>query len=391
MIPLISPPSWITDFVDTLSLSYHQTMHMARYATGLIVSKSKTVADMSSLFLDAPSSRAMNHFINGYEWSESEANSQRLAELQKHNETAWNRNGLGIIDDTIIEKAGKHIPGAGKFFDHAKERYVWGHNMITLHYADKKTDYPIDYRLYLKQNAAEEEEFKTKIQLAKDIVNYGITQGLPVLTYVFDSWYMCNELTGFIESHNKFWIGSCKSSLLVRGTSDRLLSIAEYHASLPREKFKEMEVNGKKLLVYTKNVYFKSLERTVRIIISEHGKDTLYLATNRKDHAWKILSAYMWRSKIEGFYKDAKQHLGLGRYQFRDTDAIKKHWSIVFLVHSLLRLGASESILGKTVFRSTIGKSAKRVCIKAIEQLLYYAMGGGRSVADITKLMMGRV
>ncbi|MFQ6010536.1 MAG: IS701 family transposase [Candidatus Aenigmatarchaeota archaeon] len=392
MIPIISPPSWITDFVSVLPLSYHQIKHMTRYATGLIVSRTKTVAGMSSLFLSAPSSRAMNYFIKEYEWNSSDANSQRLAELQNHNETRWNRNGIGIIDDTIIEKTGKHIPGIGKYFDHAKGRYVYGHNLVSLHYADRKTNYPIDYRLYVKKDdVTKEQEFKTKIQFAKELVEDGISMGMPVLTYVFDSWYTCNEFTEFIESFGKFWIGSCESSLLVRVSGGRFVSIAKYDASIPKKKFREFVVNGKKLFVYTKLVYFNSLGRKARLIISKHGKDTLYLATNRKDHAKRILAAYMWRGKIDAFYRDTKQHLGLGRYQFRDIGAIKKHWHIVFLSHSLLRLGATESVLGRVVLASTIGKSLRRTCIELIEQLLYYALGGSRNVADIIKLMMGRV
>lgn len=365
---------------------------MVRYATGLIVSRNKTVADMSSLFANGPSSRAMNYFIKEYEWSNSKANTDRLAELQNHNETRWNRNGIAVIDDTIIEKTGKHMPGVGKFYDHAKDRYVHGHNIVSLHYADKKTNYPIDYRLYLKKgDTAEEEEFKTKIQFAKELVKHGIGAGLPALTYIFDSWYMCNEFTEFIESFEKFWIGACKSDLLVRVSGDRFVSITEYDASVPKEKFRKFVVNGKKLFIYSKLVYFNSLGRKARIIISKERKDTLYLATNRKDHAAKILAAYMWRSKIETFYKDAKQHLGLGRYQFRDINAIKRHWHMVFLSHSLLRLGASESVLGKLVLASSIGKSMRRTCLELIEQLLYYALEGGRNVADIISMMMRRV
>lgn len=143
MIPIISPPSWITTFVGCLQLSYHNTKHLARYATGLIASRNKTVADISSLFLNSPSSKAMNLFMKEYEWDSKEMNIQRIRELQNHNETVWNRNGICILDDTIIKKTGKHMPGVGKFFDHAKERYVMGHNIVTLHYADKKTTYPL--------------------------------------------------------------------------------------------------------------------------------------------------------------------------------------------------------------------------------------------------------
>lgn len=391
MIPIVSPPSWINTFVGCLELSYHQTRHMARYATGLIASRNKTVADISSLFINAPSSKAMNLFMKEYDWDGREINTKRISELQNHNETAWNRNGICILDDTIIEKSGKHIPGVGKFFDHAKDRFVTGHNLVTLHYADKKTTYPIDFRLYLKEDATEEEEFKTKIEFAKELIRYDVNIGSPVMTYVFDAWYTCNQLTAFVESLERFWIGRCKCDLLVRVDGGKFIRLDEYESSLPKEKFMSLNISGKKLRVFTKTVYLKSLERRVRLVISRKGKDVLYLATNRKDHATRILTAYMWRSKIEQFYKDAKQHLGLGRYQFRDLDAIKRHWYIVFLTHSLLRLSASESMLGKLVLASSIGKSSRKVCLELIEQLMYFAIEGGKDVNEIMEFMSKRI
>jgi len=70
----------------------------------------------------------------------------------------------------------------------------------------------------------------------------------------------------------------------------------------------------------------------------------------------------MLRWKIENFHKDAKQHLGLGKVQVRNIEGIKKHWYLVFLAHSLLRLGVSESSFGRTLIRS-IGKRAKSVYV----------------------------
>jgi hypothetical protein len=334
---------------------------------------------MNCQFMDGLSNKSMNRFMTEYQWDGAEFNTERLNELQKHNETRWGAQGVGIIDDTILEKTGEKIPFAGWFYDHAKERCVFGQNIISLHYADHKTNYAVDFRLYEKKE--DSDEFKTKIELARELIDYGLGIGMPALTWIFDSWYMCNELTRFIESKKRFWIGSCKSDLLVR-VKGEFTSIREYADSLAEDDFHEFEIDGKKLLVKTKKLFFKSLEREVRLIICRDGEDVLYLATNRYDYAPKVISAYLKRGKIDAFYRDAKQNLGFDRCQLRNIEGIKRHWHLVFFAHSLLKLGASESMLGDAILRSTIGMGVRRTCMELVENLLHAALRGGGEVME---------
>jgi integrase len=113
-------------------------------------------------------------------------NGERLAELQKHNETRWGKEGVAIFDDTIVERTGKEIELASVFYDHTRGCFVRGHNIVTLHYADRKTSYPVDYRLYVPKGQAS--EFKTEIRLVTELVDDTLDMGLPAQTFVFDCW-----------------------------------------------------------------------------------------------------------------------------------------------------------------------------------------------------------
>lgn len=382
MIPVISPLSWVTDFTNRLPLSYHQSKHMARYVTGLITSRSKTIASMNSLFTDNLSSKSMNRFLNETTW---DINAQRVQELQKHNETRWSKHGIAIFDDTLIHKTGKHIPHVYKFYDHTEHRYVDAQCITTLHYADRKTNYALDYRLYVKKG---EPGFKTKIVLAIELLKEAIDIGLPAPTIVFDSWYLCDEMVRFIESQERFFIGACKSSLLVRWAGKQYISLGEYVKNIT--KYREFEVNGKKLLVYTKKVHFKSIG-DARIVVSKRGKDIICLATNRNDHATKIIADYMLRWKIEDFYKDAKQHLGLEKCQVRNLEGIKRHWDLVFLAHSVLKLVVAESIFGKPLVRSSIGQKVKRSCLELLEKFAVWVLESKKSVEEVMCMLQERL
>lgn len=93
----------------------------------------------------------MNRFLTESGWDAEQVNRERIMELQKHNETRWSKAGIAIIDDTLIHKTGKLMPHAYKFYSHADKRFVNSQCIVTLHYADKKTSYALDYRQDVKR------------------------------------------------------------------------------------------------------------------------------------------------------------------------------------------------------------------------------------------------
>jgi hypothetical protein len=129
----------------------------------------------------------------------------------------------------------------------------------------------------------------------------------------------------------------------------------------------------------------------VIVSIADNGKDRIYLLTNRSDHVKKIIADYMLRWKIENFHKDAKQHLGLGKVRVRNIEGIKKHWYLVFLAHSLLRLGVSESSFGRTLIRN-IGRRAKSVCLELLEDFISWIVSSGNQnkVHEIMEVFLYR-
>ncbi len=65
-------------------------------------------------------------------------------------------------------------------------------------------------------------------------------------------------------------------------------------------------------------------------------KFALFLSTDLDLETVEILKTYAKRWSIEMFFKDAKQHLGLGQEQNRDFDALIAHHSFVLIRYQLL-------------------------------------------------------
>lgn len=323
MIPVLEIPSFVTDFVNGIGgLTYRTMTQMPRYVTGLMVSRNKTITGIRENFAGGRSSRSINRFLLDSSWNNKKVNEERVAELQRQNETRWSMKGVGIIDDSLVEKTGKLIPFSGTFYGHCEKRYVHAINMVSMQYADRKVNYPVDFRIYEKeQNVTDEEAFATKIELAIQLITDAVkVHRMPVKTFIFDSWYMSRKMTDGIEALCREWIGACKSNLLVKYKGN-FMPLETYANQVPENLFMETEIKGKKYHVFTKTLFMKSLDKNIRIIISRDEKgDMVYLATNRRDFVVKVVAAYMLRWKIEQFYKDAKEHLGLDGCQVRDLE-----------------------------------------------------------------------
>ena len=104
------------------------------------------------------------------------------------------------------------------------------------------------------------------------------------------------------------------------------------------------------------------------------------LLSNRTDwSAKKILATYLQRWPIETFYQDSKGHLGLDKYRMRSTEAIQKHWCLVFVAYSILHLACLPSSLmsgsGKLLSQpiKTIGSICRQQGQKLIEELILLA------------------
>jgi SRSO17 transposase len=352
----------ITDFLsctDPLdefdSLSYHQTHHAKSYVTGLAAGRSKTVTGIAREVLPAGSDRALNKFLTEYEWDEDQLNHERLEELQKHGETRWSQDGYIVIDDSVLQRTGKDLPGAGKFYDHKEGEPVLGQDLVYAFYTDDKTSYPLVFRQYEKSES--QDEHKSKYDLAREIITELEEEvGVAADTYLFDSWFAHDSgLIEHVESYGKDWLGPLRSNRKVTYANEELrVDALEEHINK-----EEREIDGKTYKIWTKTLPVSKLGE-VRLVIAEKVTDedeenpVKYLATNKIDApSSHIIRSYSYRWRIETFFEDSKQDLGLGDCEVRDSDGASRHWHLQMLTYSLLRLGPESSVSERLVSKAS--------------------------------------
>jgi hypothetical protein len=62
--------------------------------------------------------------------------------------TRMKPKGVFSIDDTLLSHVGQEFEKIAKLWDHVSRTYVWAHNLVTLHYSDDQTDYPVMFQLW---------------------------------------------------------------------------------------------------------------------------------------------------------------------------------------------------------------------------------------------------
>ncbi|MDB2293826.1 IS701 family transposase [Halorubrum ezzemoulense] len=350
MMPITDFLSCTRVFDEFESLSSAQRHHAKTYATGLVAASNKTVAGISREVLPAGDKRALNKFLTEYDWDEQQFNHERLEELQKHGETRWSKDGYIILDDTITHKAGDEVPGVGHFYDHAEGDTVWGQDLIYAFYADNKTAYPLTFRLYEKQDD-NDQDHDTKYDLAREIVTELEDEvGVPADTYLFDSWFAHDSgLPELIESSDKDWIGPLRSNRQVTygGEEIRVDALTE------RIDTVERDVEDETYHIWTKKFPVSQLG-DVKLVLAEKETDeedeenpVKYLVTNKIDAPTEhIIRSYGMRWRIETFFEDSKQDLGLGDCEIQTNEGASRHWHLLMAAYSLVRLDPESSALG---------------------------------------------
>jgi hypothetical protein len=200
------------------------------------------------------------------------------------------------------------------------------------------------------------QQFRTKIDLAIELVESAIRHKVPFGVLLFDGWYLSEELVAAAQRRRKDWISILKknrnletNSFVLKDAEGKPIQLQGPHISvedlvplIPPTAFREVKVDDKSYWTFTFTVRIPKLGK-VRLVISYENAELTgtyaVLVTNRVDwSAQRIIATYLQRWPIETFYQDGKEHLGLDEYLMRNAKAIGKHWCLVFVAYSFLHL-----------------------------------------------------
>ncbi len=292
---------------------------------------------------------------------------QLIRKVQNNSELDNSNPRCLIIDDTDLPKTGRHIELIGKIFSHVTHTSNFGFKGLFMGYHDGKSFFSLDFSLHgekgknqnkpfgltpaqskkrysKKRNKSSKgsertnDFFLTKIESMINMIRLAISKGVRFDYVLTDSWFTCFELVKFIVSRRIkcHFIGMIKMGKTRYNAFGKCLTSKEIIDLLRRKK---MTKRSKLLGYYYAEtiVDFKGVQ--IKLFFcksSKKGNWNGMMTTNTEltfEQAYKI---YSTRWSVEVFFKECKQHLGLGKCQAQDFDAQIAATTLCMLQYNLL-------------------------------------------------------
>ena len=392
--------------------------YFQRYLSGLLLSENKTVVAINRLFVIEPRNQSsFNRFLNRQNFDLMDLEKRNIDFMQESPATAFKPEvggGVLSIDDTLLSHYGKHIENIYNLWDHVYNHYTLAHNLVSLHYSDNKTDYPIQhtlwnppdwdlvaqtmrdmslfindqkwekrkeevkkwyeymhdrYKAYQYKRPELQKVYKTKLLIGLDMLRRFQERypniDLPV---ALDSGYTSADACQIIDKELKMaYVGSLTGTQIVILEKDKRLSLTQFKEQLVQAhqsgdiQFVKTTIHYKKV---TKSYYaycgthrINGYEQKQRLVIAfgyEDFRDAPWFTISNRLHwhASGILRIRRHRWPIETFHQEGKDE-GLDKYQLRHFTAIRTHVAFVSVAYTMLKRAIHDDEL-LSVFRQRI-------------------------------------
>jgi hypothetical protein len=404
MFPLVEIPELVRHYAPFFQgvFSAEAFVEFERYISGLIVSENKTVEGINRLFVvESRNQSSLNRLLTESPFALEMLNQGRLNVLDSLPGTRMKAKGVLSADDTLLTHYGQDFEQIAKLFDHVTGTYVWAHDLVTLHYSDDETDYPVLFQLWkpvelekleaglraaqvplkASKEALKESEprkwrgyllgvwqrqqkkhphlqelYESKLIILQNLLAQWVAAHpewkLPV---TFDNWFTQPAFCHFLDQTLKMaYVGTLAETdkLNLQAGQETLKDFA---AHLKQEHLNALQQAGKAIF-HKITIPFKGDHETYYSYCHTHrihtfGKQRLVINYRQADLAdnptFFISNRLIWQAagitRIRRHrwpvevYHEEGKAEGLDQYQLRQFDAIQRHVAMVAVVYSLLR------------------------------------------------------
>ena len=404
---IVSFPSIVKKYADYYKsfFSAEGFTHFKKALLGMMISDNKTLEAINRLYVIEPRNQtSFNRFFNRQNFDLEQLNQGRLEMLQQNEQTRLKtdpkQGGVLIIDNTLLKHYGKCFDNIYNQYDYVHKCYRWCHDLVTLHYNDNHTDYPVFYQLWdppdweavaqflikkgftINQDKWDKREqesqkwlnyiraryragrkkypdlvqiYKTKIHVAEDLLRKFSQQypqlNYPVLLdYGFTSAEFCKIIT---QEFKKDYVGGLRADRRIIQAGGEEKPLGDFVEQLREQHFDPTKkavfpkvgftYKGKKQYYYAyhANHRIKGFEKKQRLVIAYDNEELsgspYYMITNRLNwYPSHILGLRRQRWPVETYHQEGKAE-GLDKYQVRNLKAIQSYIALVVITYSILK------------------------------------------------------
>jgi hypothetical protein len=388
--PVEPAPGPLEDYAvcfDDLFTSRAQREGFRRYLEGLLVAdeRNKTLTALANtepvVGAQRKEAQSLQWFLTESGWDPEMVNRRRMELMLEELGTSPNGSGALVIDETGDRKDGKATAHVGIQYLGGIGKTENGVVSVSSVYADERLYYPLEVEPYTPAHHFEggkaDPEFRTKPQIALELVEQAVEMEIPFRAVVADILYGEHlEFRRGLENEGIPYVLAVKPShgwyLVTGGGRETVRQVIEEYTwdgeddpgewvALERS-FRDGHSETWWALEPTRWPFEAGRQRRLVVATTEPATlpelTTFYLFTNlsapegERDAGDSELPAadlaeitrlYALRGWIEQSYKQVKNALGWAHYQVRKDLSIRRHWQLVCCAFSFCWWACVES------------------------------------------------
>jgi len=240
-----------------------------------------------------------------------------------------------IIDAVIVPKpASKTLAWAKGLWCPSERRYVHAINIVVLLASWGPLRIPLGFRLWCPKECAPQQQYRTKLDLAVDLVGEAMGDRVSCRYVVFDSWYTARPLTSYLEMHGLIWHGAIAANheVVWQGQQQRVDALGRHLHDWQARRIGYPVASG---AIYSRRL---GQVRLTRVRVGQPQRPHLYLVTNQRtctpSQAWQCKRS---RWPVEELFREEKQLVKLAGCQSPRVEAQKAHIALVLVAWVVLQ------------------------------------------------------
>jgi len=330
----------------------------------------------------------LQYFFSESDWDTKKLNDIRLKILQGQRTTKANKGGVLAIDDTACPKPhAEKTEGAQVQYCGCLGREENANVAVASCFVSNSKHFPVDFKSYLPITTPNPKNFKSKLDLAKELITDAVNKKIPFSSVVVDAWYTSTDLIEFTASKNLTLVAEVKINRSIFFThpqtkqwryltGDKIIPlIKEFYP----HKLKSVNIPlgsgaDKNILTYSFKTKLKDCSTEVRVIfIFEKWSQTddkdvhILITTDLNMSTRSAILTYLLRWGIEESFRELKDTFCFDQYQVHHQEQIQRHWIMAFLAWTLTYWIKQNGCLSKILEQppQTIGE-----CKQAVASLI---------------------
>lgn len=410
MFKIVRFPAKLEKFFGTLAGSFFWD-HFEYFRTMvLLIAFASGPRNVSSLYrhLDdrnRPHRTRFNNFLLKGRWDPAKALAAKAYELLEYLKPRKGEVLSLIIDDSKKQKRGKTMDAVSWLYDPVACRNIRGHQYVQALIEFRDFVIPFGIHLYVKKELCKDldVEFKKTTQLAAELISDFVAPKGVRVRVLFDSYYLCPVVVGACRRKGFRFFSTLKNNrnLFQNG---RKLKVGKYGKNVFKNRRRKRRTyrKGKGVTYDYIDCQWMKVGRLgdLHVVFSRRkgDKNIIGLVTDEpRLSASGMLTAYSRRWRIEVFFKDTKQLLGLGQYQNASYKAAVTHLHLVCFAYALLtHIAIRECAKGKKVKRiaaasrstADLQNELRRIVWDDLSKYLKELPDGNSVIKELGKLLV---